>query len=66
HEEGNHKPNPRIYEIAIERLGLSPTEIVFLDDSQENVDAARACGLQAVLFTSTAQAIADIEALLQG
>ncbi len=65
HEEGIHKPDLRIFAIAIERLGVPPTEIVFLDDIPENVDAARACGLQAVLFTSTAQAIADIEALLQ-
>jgi putative hydrolase of the HAD superfamily len=66
HEEGIHKPDPRIYAIASERLGIPPTEIVFLDDAPANVDAARACGLQAVLFTSTPQAIADIEALLQG
>ena len=66
HEEGIHKPDPRIFAIATERLGIPPAEIVFLDDAPANVDAARACGLQAVLFTSTPQAIADIEALLQG
>ena len=66
HEEGIHKPDPRIFAIAAERLGIPPAEIVFLDDLPANVDAARACGLQAVLFTSTPQAIADIEALLQG
>ncbi len=65
HEEGVHKPDPRIYAIAIERLGVAPGEIVFLDDRPENVDAASAAGIQAVLFTSTAQAIADIEALLR-
>lgn len=64
-EEGVRKPDPRIYAIACERLGLPPAEIVFLDDLPANVAAARAAGLQAVLFTSTAQAIADIEALLQ-
>lgn len=66
HEEGIHKPDPRIYAIASERLGIPPAEIVFLDDLQTNIDAARDFGLQAVLFTSTAQAIADIEALLRG
>jgi FMN phosphatase YigB (HAD superfamily) len=65
-EEGMHKPDPRIYEIAIGRLGVPPAEIVFLDDIQPNVDAARAAGIQAILFTSNAQAIAEIEALLQG
>jgi epoxide hydrolase-like predicted phosphatase len=66
HEEGIHKPDLRIFAIASERLGVPPAEIVFLDDVQANVNAARSCGFQAVLFTSTPQAIADIEALLQG
>lgn len=66
HEEGIRKPNPRIFALASERLGIPPAEIVFLDDLPDNVDAARACGFQAVLFTSTPQAIADIEALLHG
>ena len=65
-EAGVSKPDPRIFAIAAERLGVAPAEIVFLDDLPENVDAARAFGLQAVLFTSTPQAIADIEAILQG
>jgi epoxide hydrolase-like predicted phosphatase len=65
HEEGIRKPDPRIFALAFERLGVPAAEIVFLDDRPENVDAAHACGLQAVLFTSTSQAIADIETLLQ-
>ena len=64
HEEGVQKPDPRMYALASQRLGISPAEIVFLDDRPENVDAARACGFQAILFSSTSQAIADIEALL--
>jgi FMN phosphatase YigB (HAD superfamily) len=66
HEEGIHKPDPRIFAITSERLGIPPSEIVFLDDLPANVDAARACGFQAILFTSTSQAMAAIEALLQG
>jgi putative hydrolase of the HAD superfamily len=66
HEEGIRKPDPRIFALASERIGFPPEEIVFLDDVAENVDAARACGFQAVLFASTPQAIADIEALLYG
>jgi putative hydrolase of the HAD superfamily len=65
HEEGMHKPDPRIFTLASERLGIPPAEIVFLDDLPENVDAARACGFWAILFTSTSQAVSDIEALLQ-
>jgi epoxide hydrolase-like predicted phosphatase len=65
HEEGIHKPDPRIFELAIERLGVAPAEIVFLDDVPENVNAARAAGIQAILFANTARAIADLETLLQ-
>lgn len=66
HEEGVRKPDPRIYTIASERIGFPPSEIVFLDDRPENIDTARASGFHAILFTSTTQAIADIDALLQG
>jgi putative hydrolase of the HAD superfamily len=66
HEEGMRKPDPRFFALASERLGIPPAEIVYLDDRQDFVDAARACGFQAVLFISTPQAIADIEALLRG
>jgi HAD superfamily hydrolase (TIGR01509 family) len=65
HEVGMSKPDPRIYALASERLGVQPGEMVFLDDVPLMVDAARQAGLQAVLFTTTQQAIADIEALLR-
>ncbi|HEY7834524.1 MAG TPA: HAD family phosphatase [Ktedonobacterales bacterium] len=65
-EEGVRKPDPHIFALAAARLGIPPAETVFLDDVPANIDAARAGGFQAVLFTSTPQAIADIEALLRG
>lgn len=65
HEVGMSKPDPRIFALASERLGVRPEEMVFLDDVPLMVDAARQAGLQAVLFTTTQQAIADIEALLR-
>jgi putative hydrolase of the HAD superfamily len=65
-EEGVRKPDPHIFALAAARLGIPPAETVFLDDVPANIDAARAGGFQAVLFTSTPQAIADIEALLHG
>jgi epoxide hydrolase-like predicted phosphatase len=64
HEAGMSKPDPRIYALAGERLGVRPEEMVFLDDVPLLVDAARQAGLQAVLFTTTQRAIADIEAML--
>ncbi len=64
HEEGVMKPERRIYEILVERLGVAPHEIVFLDDREENIAAARDFGIQAVVFHDTDQAIADVEAIL--
>jgi epoxide hydrolase-like predicted phosphatase len=64
HEVGMSKPDPRIFALASQRLGVRPEEMVFLDDVPLMVDAARQAGVQAVLFSTTQQAIADIEALL--
>lgn len=65
HEVGVAKPDRRIYEQTWERLGVQPAEIVFLDDHERSVAAAHACGIHAILFQNTAQAIADIEGCLQ-
>lgn len=64
HEEGMKKPERRIYELTCTRLGVQPSEMVFLDDVEVCVAAARELGIHAVLFHNTAQAIADIEACL--
>lgn len=65
HEVSVAKPDPRIYAITCERLGVKPTEMVFLDDWPANVAAARDFGIHGVLFHDNAQAMAEIEALLQ-
>src|SRR6266702_1688651 len=65
HEEGMAKPERRIFELTCERLGVQPAEIVFLDNVEANVAAARECGLQAILFRETKEAIAAIQACLQ-
>lgn len=64
HEAGISKPDPRIYRLACDRLGVPPEEMIFLDDLEPNVTAAAELGASGILFTSTAQAIADIEARL--
>ncbi|HEY2128499.1 MAG TPA: HAD family phosphatase [Streptosporangiaceae bacterium] len=66
HEVGMSKPDPRIYQLACDGLGVPAADMVFLDDLPENVAAARQAGLHAVLFQDTRQAIADIQALLDG
>jgi putative hydrolase of the HAD superfamily len=65
-EEKIAKPDARIYHLALERLGVSAAEAIFLDDFIENIDAANALGLIGVHFQSSAQAQRDIRALLDG
>jgi putative hydrolase of the HAD superfamily len=61
---GTRKPEPRIYQITLERLGTSPEATLFLDDVEVNCEAARAVGLNAIRFRSSDQAIEEIEAAL--
>jgi putative hydrolase of the HAD superfamily len=63
---GMRKPDPRIYELTVERLGdgVAPEDCVFIDDVDVNCEAARGVGMRAVQFKSTDQAIAEVEALL--
>lgn len=46
---GCEKPSPQIFQSVVEGIGCAPEEILFFDDSAVNCDAARACGLQALL-----------------
>jgi putative hydrolase of the HAD superfamily len=61
---GSRKPEPRIYEITLERLGSAPEAALFVDDVEDNCQGARALGINAIRFRSTDQAIEDIEAAL--
>ncbi len=63
---GIRKPDPGIYELTLERLGLRGEEVVFVDDLEHNVEAARALGMAGVVFTSAPQARGEIEAALAG
>jgi putative hydrolase of the HAD superfamily len=63
---GMRKPEREIYELTLERLGLRAEDCLFVDDTEVNVDAARELGMAAVHFRSSEQAIAEIEAALDG
>lgn len=65
-DEGVMKPDPRAFANTLERLGVGPPEAVFVDDTQEHVDAARACGLHALLFTDAGALERDLAELLRG
>lgn len=49
-EEKVMKPSTEIYQRTLERLGRQPSETVFVDDFQSNVEAARSVGMQAIHY----------------
>lgn len=59
-EVGVRKPEPEIYRALIERLGLAPADILFVDDLPANVAGATAVGIDAVLFTVLADLLRDL------
>jgi putative hydrolase of the HAD superfamily len=61
---GTRKPEPEIYAITLERLGLPAAACIFIDDLEINVEGAREAGMHGVVYRDTAQAITDLEALL--
>lgn len=55
------KPHAAIYELALKRFGLAPSEAVFIDDSPANVEGAAKLGIHAILFTDAADFRAALE-----
>jgi len=64
HREGLRKPDPRIYELTCERLGVAPTETAFLDDLGVNLKPARAMGMFTIKVDDPHDALAELEAAL--
>jgi epoxide hydrolase-like predicted phosphatase len=54
------KPDPRIFRLAVERLGVQPAEAVFIDDTRVNIKAAADEGLCAIWYLDTQQTIDDL------
>jgi len=63
-DEGIVKPDPRAFARTLERLRVKPEEALFIDDTPEHVDAARALGLRGILFTTAARLEEDLTDLL--
>lgn len=61
-KEGVRKPDPRIYEIACERLGIEPCEAVYLDDLGINLKPARALGMTTIKVEDPDAALDELEA----
>jgi putative hydrolase of the HAD superfamily len=61
---GVRKPDPAFYAIACDRLGIDPSEAVFLDDLGINLKPARALGMTTIKVVDPATAIAELEAVV--
>ncbi len=57
------KPSRKIFELLLNRVGISPEEAVFLDDNPKNVEAARAVGMHGIVFESVSQAERELSSL---
>ena len=60
---GIRKPDPRIYQIACEQLGVTPAACVYLDDLGINCKPAAQLGMKAIKVVTEAQALDDLAAL---
>jgi epoxide hydrolase-like predicted phosphatase len=61
---GMHKPQPEIFRLGAESIGVPPEECVFVDDLKENCAGAERVGMAAVLHRGSGATIAELERLL--
>ena len=53
--EGVKKPDRKIYELTLEKLGSGPEQSVFIDDKQEYINGAKQAGIKTILFQNIDQ-----------
>lgn len=66
YEVGLRKPDPQIFKLALEKLETEPEETIYIDDKEENVEAARNMGINSILFQNSKQlkqSLADFNVL---
>jgi putative hydrolase of the HAD superfamily len=63
-EVGLHKPEPEIFRLAAQRIGLVPQECVFVDDLRENCAGAEAVGMTAILHRGSERTLPELARLL--
>lgn len=59
------KPDPRIFEYALDKLAVEPHEAVYIDDLQRHVGSAKELGMETVLYQDFQQAKQELEKILQ-
>ena len=62
-DDGLRKPDPKAFHLILKRLDAIPEETLFVDDKQENVDAAEKLGMNALTFQNNKQFFSDLEKL---
>jgi epoxide hydrolase-like predicted phosphatase len=65
-EVGMRKPEPGIFELAVDRMGLPADECVFIDDMAHNIVAAEQAGLVGIVHQTFDETAAELEALFPG
>lgn len=55
------KPDPRVFELTLDRLGLEASEAIFVDDWKENINSAERLGIKGIVFDNSSQLIRDLQ-----
>lgn len=58
---GVKKPNPKAYEILLSSLKLPPQAVLFIDNKQQNIEAAQSLGIDGILFISSDQIVQELK-----
>jgi putative hydrolase of the HAD superfamily len=61
---GVRKPDPRIYQMMLDAIGVAAANCIYLDDLGINCKPASALGMKAIKVTGEAQLLADLAATL--
>ena len=65
-EVGMRKPEPQIFDLALDRIGLPAGECVFIDDMPQNIAAAAEAGLVGIVHRTFDETARELEALFPG
>jgi putative hydrolase of the HAD superfamily len=61
---GLEKPNPEIFQKVLTLQNLQPAEVIFIDDTQTNVDSAQSLGIKSILFESNPHLLSDLRKIV--
>lgn len=64
-DEGMAKPQPEFYQLALQRLGCLPEEVIFIDDQEKCLPVAEQLGMYVIKADDEGQIVADIKAILK-